>query len=137
MPSRSSVSGDDAKLRVRTLEQDLDAALERERGGKLQRALEAAQEEKNREKNQETASDEELARSRAEIIALRSELEAARRDSQVEAAPDGEDDGLRASIHALGLAVALLSREAKEPKLPKAVALRAQTPAGSAPDLPS
>ena len=113
---------DEAKAQARGLEQELDAALERERGGNLQRSLQAA---KAGEKPSDAADQDELARLRAETIALQGALEVARREREVAATSDEHDAGLRASIHSLGLAVALLSREARDPKLPRPAASRA------------
>ena len=57
------------------------------------------------------AAAERLEQLRSENAALRGELEAARRDAP--ATDAREDGGLRESIHALGLAVAAMTRDAR------------------------
>ena len=119
---------DDARAQARALEQERDAALERERGANLQRSLEAAKTEKS--------DTEELARSRAEIAALQGELEEARHASATGLVSLEDDEELRASIHSLGLAVALLSREPRDPKPPRTIPQRDKLAAPTEADRP-
>ena len=114
---------DEAKAHARALEQELDAARERERSGNLQRSLLTARGADN------GGDGEELTRLRAETLALRHELDAVQSNGAALEPFEDDDAGLRASIHSLGLAVALLSRQARDPKPPKAAALRSGTTA--------
>ena len=99
---------DEAKAQVRALDQELDAAREREKASHLQRSL---QSEKAR--GADRARAEQLDLLQAEKAALQQALETARSEA-APAANDGADGGLRASIHALGLAVAVMSRDERK-----------------------
>lgn len=107
---------DDAKTHIRTLETELDTARrsldgarEREKAFSLSRGLQA-----EKARGSDRGLTERLDLLQAENAALRGALAAARRGEGATAAEAGDDDDLRSSIHALGLAVAKLTRQARE-----------------------
>lgn len=112
-PARNLLALDDAQRRVRALEQEvsalqaaLEAAREREKSAYLQNSLRA---EKSRLSDRVTT--DRIERLQAENTALQGALAAVHNAPADGATADG---GLRDSIHALGLAVAAMTREAKE-----------------------
>ncbi len=94
-----------AQARAQVLEDELAAAREREKSLHLQNSLKA---EKGRSADRALA--DRLDRLQSENAALQAALDEALGGSRHLASPD--DAGLRESIHALGLAVAAMTREA-------------------------
>lgn len=108
---------DDAKARLHALEAELETASrmvevarEREKAAHLQNGLRA-----EKARGADRAQAERFDALQADNASLLAALEAARRQGTIEApsrALEGSDDDLRSSIHALGLAVAMMTRRA-------------------------
>ncbi len=102
---------EESRLRVRALEEQLEAsgldAREREKNIALERSLQAG-----RSRDADAAQVETLDALKAENAALQTALQQLRAASGTKGETD--DGGLRASIHALGLAVARMSRAEAE-----------------------
>ncbi len=99
---------DAARARLREVEAELDAAREREKAADLRQSLRARSDRASDPERADAGGRAEAAL-RAENAALRQALEVAG-GSAKDSAKDG-DAGLRDSIHALGLAVAAMTRE--------------------------
>jgi len=101
---------DEARQRIRGLEQELEAALasarEREKNTKLLQSLQTV-----KARGQDRANSETIEDLRAETEALREVItELRRRTGTMEGDGVSADESLRASIHALGLAVARMAK---------------------------
>jgi hypothetical protein len=119
---------DDAKTRLRRREDELTVAQtalanarEREKASHLQRSLQA-----EKAKREERLHADHLALVAKENLALKDALASARRESESTPRADVSDTdaGLRASIHALGLAVATLTQQSSESPESEGVARR-------------
>ncbi len=97
------------RRQVDALRRDVEAAREREKAATLRQGLQAHS-DRAAERADALERTDAMEALRAENVALRGALDAARREG---GRPPADDAGLRDSIHALGLAVAAMTRDAE------------------------